>query len=281
MNSYKEITIKFNKKNYNKIYEQLYLSGIHSILEESDHLKFSYPQNSGTKELIKTLLSNCNLTKDDIRIKLFRNKNWNLEWQKSIKPVFIDRKIIIYPSWLKREILNFKDRILIQIDPKMSFGTGHNETTQLVLKMMCEFIDNEDKKMLDYGCGTGVLAIAGIGLGITNAIAIDNDEEAIDNAKEYFKINKVNKKIKLAKKNISQIRERNFDIICANLISSVITESIDCIYEKLKVKGKLILSGILEEEENKICRLLQKKNFVIKKILHKAEWISIYAIKKK
>jgi len=74
-------------------------------------------------------------------------------------------------------LINPKDKILIEIDPKMSFGTGHNETTQLVIELLIDEIDEEDKYILDYGCGTGILSIASIKLGMEKAIAIDIDDD--------------------------------------------------------------------------------------------------------
>lgn len=161
----------------------------------------------------------------------------------------------------------------------MSFGTGHNETTQLVLEMMCGFLKPNDKYMLDFGCGTGVLSIAGIKLGLDSVIAIDIDEEAIENAKDYFRINNVSEFVKLFKKNISEIKETGFDIICANIVRSVIEENLKIISNKLKQSGKLFLSGILTEEDNRICNALSNDGFKIVEKFSKADWLGIYALK--
>ena len=133
--------------------------------------------------------------------------------------------------------------------------------------------------MLDYGCGTAVLAIAGVKLGIKKAVAIDIDEDSIINAEEYIKRNGVSKSIKLYKANINCIKETDFDIITANIDRTVITENLEIIHSKLKTNGKLLITGILHEEEKEITNALRKQNFKIIEIRKKAEWLAFYSVK--
>jgi ribosomal protein L11 methyltransferase len=118
---------------------------------------------------VKSELNNC-AGSIEIKIEKFEDRNWNDEWEKSIQPVYIKDKIIIHSSWNKDSIVNPDGKILIEIDPKMSFGTGHNETTQVVLEMLCEYLMRNDKTMLDYGAGTAVLSIAAAKLGVENIL---------------------------------------------------------------------------------------------------------------
>ena len=281
-NNYYEVQITFNKKNYEELYNRLYLNGIENILEENGSLKIYFDEkDSGKINLIKEELISSKIIKEkDFISEKFENKNWNKEWENTIEPVYIKDKIIIYPSWKKEELKDPEGKILIEIDPKMSFGTGHNETTQLVLELMSENIENTDEKMLDYGTGTGILTIAGIKLGVNRAIAIDIDNDAIENAGEYFKRNLVHEKVKLIKANISEIDEEEFDVICANIIRSVIIENIEHISGKIKPNGKLFLSGILLTEDQEILEYLTQYYFEIQDIISSAEWIGIYAVKR-
>ncbi len=278
---YYELEIAFNGKNYESIYNHLYISGIKNIVEEKDTIKISINESEvNTLEKIKTdLIKGLVITKSDVSLTKLDNLNWNKEWEKTIEPVFIRDKIIIYPSWKKKELKNQKNKILIEIDPKMSFGTGHNETTQLILELMSDYITLNDKYMLDFGCGTGILAIAGISLGVKKAIAIDTDEDSIENAKEYLKINNVKEKIKLYKSDIKKIKESEFDVIAANITSNVIIPNLKIMYKKLKKNGKIFLTGILRDEIDEMAKQLALNKFEIEEIRNKAEWSSFYAIK--
>lgn len=278
-----ELEIEFTRQNYDKILGIIYLSGVNSILETDRYILLSYLEREKDKidELVRLLLSRNLVDKKSIILRTLHIQNWNDKWKKSVRPVFIKDKIIIYPSWLKKEVRKYRGRILIEIDPKMSFGTGHNETTQLVLEQMCDFSDDQDKYALDYGCGTGVLAIAAIKLGIKKVIAIDIDEDSTENAKEYIRINNAVDKIKIYKKDISEIRNRNFDVIYANILRNVIEKNLNIINGKLKIKGKLFISGVLDDEENKISHSLRKYNFRIIDKRYKSEWLGIYAMKEK
>lgn len=280
-NNYFEVQIAFNKKNYEELYNRLYLNGIENILEENGMLKIYFDEiDSGKIELIKKdLLSKKIIKEKDFISEKLENKNWNEEWENTIEPVYIKDKMIIYPSWKKDELKDTEGKILIEIDPKMSFGTGHNETTQLVLELMNDNIESTEEKMLDFGTGTGILTIAGIKLGVKNAVAIDIDEDSVQNAKEYFQRNSVNEKVKLYKSNISDIKEDSFDVLCANIIRSVIIENIEHISGKIKPNGKLFLSGILLSEDQEILEYLTQYYFEVQDIISSAEWIGIYAVK--
>jgi ribosomal protein L11 methyltransferase len=278
---YHELGIKFNKKNYDSICGLLYLNGVKSILEENSSIKlcFNSCEINKLKSLKEKLLSLPFLNSKSIKIFINSSINWDNEWKKSIVPVIIKNKIIIYPSWKRKELKNTGGKILIEIDPKMSFGTGYSETTQLMLEIMCRYIDSNDHTMLDYGCGTGILAIAGIKLGLDSAIAIDIDTDSIANAKEYIAKNKVSKHIKIYNADINEIKEKDFDIIAANIDYRTIRQNLKSIHEKLVEKGKIFLSGILKKENTEMKAALKKNGF--KKIaeVHKAEWTGIYAMK--
>jgi ribosomal protein L11 methyltransferase len=280
-NKFYEIQIVFGKDNYDELYNALYINGIENILEEDGMLKvyFDISETEKVNALKNSLLEDKIIKKKDFLISESENQNWNEEWEKTIEPVYIKDKIIIYPSWKKDFLKDIEDKILIEIDPKMSFGTGHNETTQLVLELMSDYIKGDEEMMLDFGCGTGVLTIAGIKLGVKNAVAIDIDDDSVENAKEYFKKNSVTKNVKLKKSVISEIEEDSFDVICANIIRSVITDNFEHIKDKLKSKGKLFISGVLSSEDQEMLELLILNDFDVEDIQIKSEWIGIYAVK--
>lgn len=277
--SYFEIEIKAPHEKFEGINSILYIFGIQTILEEDNALKFYLQKEDWglIENLHEELVKKKLIKKGDFKVSRFEDKNWNDEWEKSLKPICIDNRIVIHSSFNKHEIEDPEGKILIEIDPKMAFGTGHNETTQLMLEMLSRYLDGFEKTLLDYGCGTAILAIAGIKLGIQKATAIEIDPEAIDNANEYVKVNNVADKIVFYNCNISEIKETGFDVICANIVRSVIQENITSIKEKLTTDGKLFISGVLIGEEKSMTGTLIANGFKIKKILHQAEWLGIYA----
>ncbi|MCE1165763.1 MAG: 50S ribosomal protein L11 methyltransferase [Bacteroidetes bacterium] len=271
-----KISIGYDGKSYEDLTAFLYTHGITSF-EERDTAIDIYLQPEEKDKFLDDFMNNYGSGNAELVLEEIENRNWNEDWEKSIEPVFIADKIIIYPSWKKDEIKKYKKSIKIQIDPKMAFGTGHNETTCLVLELMTKHLGKKPGYLLDYGCGTGVLAIAGIKMGALKAAANETDEDSIDNAKECFAANRVSKKVKLYHAPLEGVKEKNFDVICANIISSVIIGTLGLMKSKLKKNGKLFLSGILNEEKRKISSALKKHGFEIEEIQSRAEWLGIYA----
>jgi ribosomal protein L11 methyltransferase len=281
MKEYIELEIAYDKRNYEHICNILYINGIKKLLDENGIIKIYLGVKEQNKilSLKQQLLALPSLNENSITTAKHESHNWYADWKKSIEPVLIEDKMIIYPSWKKKELKNKKEKILIEIDPKMSFGTGHTETTRLMLKMMCMLIDKNVHTMLDYGCGTGILSIAGVKLGIRSVVAIDTDQDSIRNAKEYFMKNKVSENIKLYKSDISGIKQKNFDLIAANIELKVIIKNFDYIYCKAKKGGIVLLSGILKDEEAEIRNALLKTKFKMMNITSKAEWLCIHVLK--
>ncbi|MCI0473780.1 MAG: 50S ribosomal protein L11 methyltransferase [Ignavibacteria bacterium] len=272
-----KISVFYNPALFEALVGFLYLNGITEFEEKENHLEI-YADKENVNGFINKLFSFFKGGNLEVSIEETEIKNWNAEWEKTIEPVMIGDKLVVYPSWKRKEINHLRDIIKIQIDPKMSFGTGHNETTQVVLELMSKHIKGTEKNLLDFGCGTSVLAIAGIKLGVKNAVAIDIDDDSIENSIEYLKANRVYSKIKLYKSDIKSIKEKNFDIICANIISSVLIEKLSEMLLKLKSGGKMFLSGILASENKSFINKIKNK-VKIQEIILKGEWAGIYARK--
>lgn len=290
---YYEVKISFNDSNYEDIMNLLYLEGIENILEEEGQLIIYLPEvdkensqdnlNENSKDRILMLRKSLEITgligKNEFSYKLTDDKNWNDEWEKSIEPVYIDERIIIYPSWKENELQAPEGKILIQIDPKMSFGTGHNETTQLVLELMSKYVRGTEENLFDFGCGTGILSIAGIKLGVGKAVAVDIDLDSISNARDYAEVNNVHGNIEFIHGSLKQVSDKTFDIICANIIRSVIVDNFPALTERINPGGKLFLSGILMDEDQEILEHLTQLEYEVVDIQMKSDWIGVFATK--
>jgi ribosomal protein L11 methyltransferase len=276
MKNYIELSIKSCPKNFDSILNILYKAEVDNILEEENEIKvyFFEEDKAVASNIRKSIIAND--IEAHISMNIFEERNWNAEWEKTIEPVYISDRIVVYPSWKEHEVMDRKDLIRIQIDPKMAFGTGHNETTRLVLKQMCEYLEPSDKTLLDFGSGSGILSIAGIKLGIQSALGLEIDPEAIVNAKENAIINEVEDSVIFDNCSIDSAVGRTYDVIAANIISSVIIPNIGHIKKNLKNKGKIFISGILKEEKDDFVKFLEQNKFDLIEIISEAEWLGIY-----
>lgn len=201
------------------------------------------------------------------------NKNWNEEWEKSIQPIFVSDRIVITPSW---HPIDDKDKLVLTIDPKMTFGTGYHETTRVMLRMMEQYI-TPGSSVLDVGTGTGILAIAAIKFGAKKAVGVDIDKWSLDNGMENAGLNGVLDKVDIRIGSLEAVTEQSFDIIIANIIRNTILELMDGIVAKLSNNGMLLLSGLLSSDRPIIEKALIERKFSILSVLQENDWIGIAA----
>lgn len=169
-------------------------------------------------------------------------KNWNAEWEKNFDPVIIDHRCVIRAPF-HSQFRNIEH--VITISPKMAFGTGHHETTSLMISALLD-LDVKDKTILDMGCGTGVLGIFASMQGAKEVVGIDNDKWAYENTIENAKINVANVIAKHG--SVDAIPHSDFDIILANINRNILIEQAPDYHKALSNYGRLFLSGILAED---------------------------------
>ena len=209
-------------------------TGINAYIEESEF-------DQETLEKTLSVFDGQNVTYSNRQIE---PKNWNAEWEASYPSVLIDEFCQIVPSFRNPES-NFAHTIVI--DPKMSFGTGHHETTRLVIRLMKE-IDFRNKEVLDMGCGTGVLGILASKMGAKSVLGIDIDPWSYENAIENISLNKTpNMEIVLG--DASLIPDQRFDIILANINRNVLLEDLPVYAAKLSQNGLLAMSGYYLQDQ--------------------------------
>jgi len=201
--------------------------------------------------------------------RLIKPTNWNEEWEKNFEAVIVDDFVAVRADF-HAPIKNVEHEIIIT--PKMSFGTGHHATTYLMMQQMRR-IAFKDKSVFDFGTGTGILAILAEKMGAKNIKAIDNDEWSINNAKENIERNNC-AKISLLLGNEPPSKEK-FDIILANINKNVILSFIFSLTELLNEKGQLILSGLLQDDENDILAIVKELQVNHIYTIHRDKWICI------
>jgi ribosomal protein L11 methyltransferase len=206
-----------------------------------------------------------------------RQQNWNQKWESSIGIIDVAPGIVIKPSW-KRLRVRDKGKIILHVDPKMSFGTGHHETTRLCLQMLHKYVQPR-MTVLDFGGGTGILAIAAIKLGAGRAVAIDHDEWTIPNIKENLKRNRVKHRVKVILGTVNSIPMRSFDLIVANIDFPTIVKAQSRFAARLKKGGLLILSGILTTDLLTLHRHLRHRGMTPLDIVIENEWAAITLIR--
>jgi len=194
--------------------------------------------------------------------------NWNAEWEKNFEPVLVDELLLIrapfHPS-------NSHVKFEIEIMPKMSFGTGHHDTTWLMCKHLFN-INLQQKSVLDMGCGTGVLAILAKKLGATKVIGIDIDEWSVENGIENCIANNCSDiEIKLGDKE-ELIQYNNFDIILANINKNVLKVQMPLYASLLKANGVLLLSGFFNTDVEELEKLAQTLHLKLERTFTKNNW---------
>jgi ribosomal protein L11 methyltransferase len=201
-------------------------------------------------------------------IEKIEDKNWNAEWEKNFEPVFVDDLLAIRAPFHAKD-KEFAHEIIIT--PKMSFGTGHHETTRLMCKQMFN-MDFRDKRVLDMGCGTGILAILAHFLKANDILGIDIDEWSVENSIENCKENNCSD-IKIKKGNASLLYdEKPFDIILANINKNILKADMSAYSQKLIFGGKLVLSGFFTTDVAELTDVALRNQLHFKHSFNDSEW---------
>ena len=197
--------------------------------------------------------------------------NWNEEWEKNFNPVYVDDLVCIRAHF---HPASDKVKHDIVITPKMSFGTGHHDTTWLVSKTMFS-LDFKNTNVLDMGCGTGILAILAKQLGANKILGIDIDDWSIENSIENAEINHASD-IEFKKGDATLLPTiETFDIILANINKNVLKKDLPAYFIALKKEGYLLLSGFFTADVDELKQLAQSIGFTFVESYNKNEWAVI------
>ncbi|MFP5470653.1 MAG: 50S ribosomal protein L11 methyltransferase [Bacteroidia bacterium] len=212
----------------------------------------------------------------DFELNIIEDKNWNEIWESNIQPIIIDDKCVVKAPF-HRVDKHFDYEILI--DPKMSFGTGHHETTYLIMQEM--LLMNFDKKVvLDMGSGTGILAILACKKGANYCDAIDVEEWAYHNAIENAKNNDVsNMNVFLGNGSLIKDKKNNYDVVLANINRNILLQDIIFYTASMKQNAHLLLSGFYVTDAAQLVSEAEKYNLKLVSENSKNTWCILHFIK--
>lgn len=276
--TYKEITIRLLNKTavpVDIIIAQLSEAGFDGFWEEEDALKAYIPEEN----FKETLVTHCpfftryagDINWTSVTIE---ETNWNDLWESNFEPVYTSGCCIRAPFHKKPENIPYD----IVIEPKMSFGTGHHETTSMIVEALLN-LNLENKSVLDMGCGTGVLAILAALRKACFIDAVDNDNWAYANSIENIQRNNVTW-INVLLGDIKSVESQTYDVILANITRNVLSEYIPQFSPMQNSGGVLMLSGFLTSDVSLLEKIAMAHGYVLKNTYVKNNWAAMELIKK-
>ncbi|MCK9155427.1 MAG: 50S ribosomal protein L11 methyltransferase [Paludibacteraceae bacterium] len=247
--------------------------GFESFVKGNEGLTAYVPQNLYNEEAIKSLLASFEYA-DNIpyESKLIKGQNWNEEWEKHyFQPIIMGNDCVIHSTFHK-DIPAATYEILI--DPKMSFGTGHHETTSLMLGEVLK-ADIKGKSLLDMGCGTAVLAILASKRGANPILAIDIDEWVYENSLENIKLNDVNN-IRVMQGGAELLGKEKFDIILANINRNILLHDMHAYAACMNTGSELFMSGFYKNDIPVIDEEAKKLGLKLISFEEKNLWVAVH-----
>jgi ribosomal protein L11 methyltransferase len=247
--------------------------GFESFMEdENELLAYISSQNeevSSINSLLNSFNENKEMTLTWVR-KNIEHQNWNALWEADFEPVFVDDRLSIVAPFHGAAA---RKNHVIEIDPKMSFGTGHHQTTFLMCQQILS-LELVDKLVLDMGTGTGVLAILAEQLGAREIIAIDIESWSVENTKWNAERNGCTK-IDAIEGGASLIPLLNFDFIFANINKNILKDQLPIYSQVLSEGGTLLLSGFFNSDVSELLIVAEKLNLVLVNVHEKETWALI------
>lgn len=213
---------------------------------------------------------------DDVRWEWREDADWLSEWRRGLDARRVGKRTIVTPSWIRPEPQ--PGDVVITIDPQMAFGTGEHATTRGVIRLMEDVVQSGDR-VLDVGTGSGILAIAAVLLGAHHALGVESDADALINAAENVDANGVTGRVELVHGLVDPhfllARPGSFQVILANVLSSVLLPLLDGFRSALVPGGHLILSGILQVEAERMLEGASEAGFVPVREDREEEWWTV------
>ena len=242
--------------------------GFESFLEDYQGLKAYIQKKEWNKNILEEIqILDSNKFQITYSKKEIEQVNWNAAWEKKFHPIEVDQKCIVRAPFHSKANVDYE----IVIEPKMSFGTGHHETTYMMLQYMLE-TDFQEKTVLDMGCGTAVLAILAEFRGASKIDAIDIDSWCYKNSLENIERNNC-KNIQTFLGNVSLLKNKKYQIIIANINRNILLKDMASYSSCLEKGGRLFLSGFYNEDLDLITATCTKLNLTFVDRKERNNWV--------
>ncbi|HTO38329.1 MAG TPA: 50S ribosomal protein L11 methyltransferase [Brumimicrobium sp.] len=240
-----------------------------SFMEEGQTLQAFIPSDLFDKKKVNELIEEYRAKDIAIEVEQIHipSQNWNATWEADYQPVKIEDKLIIRAPFHSKEG-NYK--MSIEIQPQMSFGTGHHQTTYL----LCDTLLDEDfnqKSVLDVGTGTGVLGILAAKLNASHIVGTDIEAGAVENAIENIGRNNISN-FEILEGDIEVVTKKDFDVIIANINKNVLMQHLKSYSERIKEGGSLFLSGFFETDADSLIEEAKKFGFKFVQLYTRETW---------
>ena len=209
------------------------------------------------------------------------DQNWMEAWKEHYRPIPIGRRLLILPAWLESPE---PERIAIRINPGMAFGTGTHPTTQLCLELLEKVFENSPspaRRVIDVGCGSGILSIAALKLGAVEALGVDIDGESIKNSRENADTNGIGSELALGIGSVGEVLDGRFawrsaGLVLANILAPIIIRLLDAgLKELVEPGGAIILSGILKEQAQGVIEAGQARGLRLEERRRIGDWVAL------
>lgn len=212
----------------------------------------------------------------DLRQRVVREQDWESAWKEHFRPLRVGVGLVICPTWAEYDAT--ESDVVILLDPGMAFGTGHHPTTRMCLESLEDAVNVGDR-LLDVGCGSGVLSIAAVKLGADSALGIEVDPMAVKTARENVDTNGQKSSIRIAQGTLPSplAPDQGFDLVVANISARVIIELAEHLVGAMNPGGHLIISGIIVDRSNEVASTLTCNGAKIEKKLIDGDWVTLLA----
>ena len=263
-------------------------TGIEEVGEDlrGERLKAYFLRNGREKRVLQALHRYLKflkriapeISRTQVETAIVPEQDWGENWKRFFRPVQVTSRFVVKPPWSSRRVK--KGQISIDITPGMAFGTGTHATTKLCIRALEERLKKKELLVLDVGTGSGILSIAAARLGAAEVLGLDIDGVAIQNARENVMQNRVSDIVKIRKGSIGDVREK-FDMIVANIDPRRLRRMRKPLIHHLKSGGFLILSGILEGDQERMVRYYRENRLLKRaKATREGEWVCLTFQKK-